>query len=88
MWKYHITSWDLWFHVFRIDTEDNFWTREWLQNDTYTLNKNYAKIFYNIDSALSALQIAKAKWKKEISTTSIKKSEYEELKEKISWSEL
>lgn len=87
MRKYYITEWDLGYHVFRIDPETEI--KEWLQNDTYTPHKEYARTFYHLDSAISNLTIAKAKCLKgkETSTTSIKKSESEEHKEKTSWSE-
>lgn len=63
---------------------------ERLQRDTYTLNKDFARTFYHLDDAISALTIAKSKCSKgkEISTTSIRKSDSEERREKTSWSEL
>ena len=83
MREYKITKWELGYHVFREDD----WVREYLQKDTYTPNKSHAMTFYHLDSAVSALQIAKFKWEK-ISTTSTEKSECEGPKEKTSWSEL
>lgn len=87
MRKYYITEWNLGYHVFRVDSEDEFGDREYLQNDTYTPHRQHARTFYNLDSAISALIISKCRWKKETSTTSTKKSESEGRKEKTSWSE-
>lgn len=84
MREYKITKSDLWYQVYR----ENWEIRERLQRESYTSNRNFARIFYHLDNAISALQIAKAKWRKEISTTSTKKSGSEEIREKISWSEL
>ncbi len=84
MREYKIIKSDLWYQVYREDWE----IRERLQRESYTSNRNFARVFYHLDNALSALQIAKAKWKKEIPITSTKKSGSEEIREKISWSEL
>lgn len=84
MREYKITKCDLWYQVYRED----WGIRERLQKDSYSSNRSFARIFYHLDSAISALQIAKAKWKKETSITSIKKSGSEGIREKISWSEL
>ena len=63
---------------------------ERLQKDKYTLNKNHARTFYNLDDAISNLVLARTKCLKEDTTptTSTKKSESEGIKEKRSWSEL
>ena len=63
---------------------------EWLQRDSYTLNRDFARTFYHLDDAISALSVEKVKCSKgkETSTTSTKKSESEGRKEKTSWSEL
>lgn len=84
MREYKITKSDLWYQVYREDWE----IRERLQRGSYTSNRNFARVFYHLDDALSALQIAKAIWRKETPITSTKKSESEEVREKISWSEL
>ena len=63
---------------------------EWLQRDSYTLNRDYARTFYNIEDATNAFIIARTKWDKRnlTGTNFTKKSELEERKEKTSWSEL
>ena len=85
MWEYYITQSDLWYKIFREHKE--YWTREWRQWSTYTLNEWFAKTFYHMSDATSALVTARIQWKK-TPTTSIKKSESEEEGEKKSWSEL
>lgn len=60
MWKFKIIETELWYKVFRID--EKWKIIQWLQNDSYTYNKDYAKIYYNKDQAISALVIAKFKW--------------------------
>ena len=84
MRDYKVTKSDLGFHVCR----ESDGRKEYLQKDGYTVRPDLAMIFYHLDTAVSALQIAKAKWKKEIPITSIKKSESEGHREKTSWSEL
>lgn len=63
MREYKITEWDLGYHVFRRDSED-LDRIEWLQNTTYTTNRNHSKTFYHLDSAISALVNAKIRWEK------------------------
>lgn len=83
-----VKSW-LGYNVYRKQELKNWMIKmERLQRDTYTLNKDFARTFYHLEDALSALTIAKCKEWKETSTTSIRKSESEERKEKTSWSEL
>ena len=78
--EYKITKSDLGFNVFR---EPKWWgIKEWLQKDSYNLNQEYAKIFYSLDDATSALMIARAKWKKETPTIFIKKSGWVDLEER------
>ena len=88
--EYKITKSDLGYHVYRKKEENWMINLERLQRNTYTLNKDFARTFYHLDDAISALQIAKAReWKeKETPITSTKKSESEEVREKTSWSEL
>lgn len=86
--EYKITKAGLWYNVYRVRYYEGIEEKEWLQKTTYTLNRSHARIFYHLDDAISALQIAKAIWKKETPTTSTKKSESEEAREKTSWSEL
>ena len=63
MWEYKITKSDLWFNVYREKEENWIKTKEYLQNDSYTLNKQFAKTFYHLNDATSALVIARNKWK-------------------------
>lgn len=62
MREYFITKSDLWYHVFRKKTENDLETVEWLQKDTYTLNRKFARVFYHLDDAKGALVIARMKW--------------------------
>lgn len=82
MRNYKITKCDLWYKVFR-EREDNI---ERLQLDTYTLNRNFARIFYHIQDAESALTIAKFRWRKETSEEKPESIPVREA-EKRSWSE-
>ena len=86
--EYKITKSGLWYNVYRVRNNEGIEEKQRLQKTTYTLNRSHARIFYHLDDAISALQIAKAIWKKGTPTTSIKKSESEEVREKTSWSEL
>jgi hypothetical protein len=63
---------------------------EWLQRNSYTLHRDFARTFYHLDDAVSALSVEKMRClkEKETPTTSTKKSESEGHKEKTSWSEL
>lgn len=85
MWEYHITQSDLWYKIFREHKE--YGTKERRQGGTYTLNKWFAKTYYHMGEATSALVTARIQWRK-TPTISIKKSESEGIKEKKSWSEL
>lgn len=90
-WKryYYITRCDLGYNIYRYKEEENWTVRmEWLMNNWYTMNKNYAKVFYNESDVESAFTIARAKWEKETHTISTRKSESEGIREKKSWSEL
>ena len=86
--EYKITKSNLGYNVYRKKEEGWIISMERLQRDTYTLNRDFARTFYHLDDAISALTIAKAKWEKETSTTPTKKSESEGVREKTSWSEL
>lgn len=86
-WDYQIVKSDLGYNICRINKEDSFKRKEWLQNWTYTFNRDYAKTFFHEDDARSALVVARAKWRK-TPTTSTRKSESVEHREKRSWSEL
>jgi hypothetical protein len=88
MRDYFITKWELWFHVFRKIHGDDSSVREYLQKDTYTLNKSFARVFYHLNDAVSALIIARRKWD-DIKGTSEETSEsiQEKSIEKQSWSE-
>lgn len=86
MWEYKITKWDLGYHVYRTK-EDNWEIKlEWLTGNSYTWNREWAKIFYTLDSAISALVIQKSRWKK-IDTTSKRILKSEDKQEKKSWHE-
>ena len=88
MREYRITKSDLWYQIYRKKEEENWIIRmERLQRDTYTLNRDFARTFYHLNDATSALVIARIQWKK-TPTTSIKKSGLVEGKEKKSWHEL
>lgn len=89
-WEYYITKSELWFKIFREKEEDGVKRKEWLQTDTYTLNRNFARTFYHLNSATSALVIVRIKWRKwkQMPTILTEKSESEKRREKISWSEL
>ena len=60
--EYKIGKTDLWYNVYRRKEEGWLLRVEWLQNWTYTLNRQFAKTFYNINDATSALVIARRKW--------------------------
>ncbi len=86
--EYKITRSDLGYNIYRKKELEDWTVRlEWLQRNSYTLNRDFARTFYNINDATSALVIAKFQWDT-INTTSTKKSESEEQGEKTSWSEL
>ena len=88
--EYKITKSNLGYNVYRRKEEDWFIYLEWLQNTSYTLNRDFARTFYNIEDATSALVIARTKWDKRslTGTNFTKKSGLGEHKEKTSWSEL
>ena len=88
MREYKIANSSLGYKIYRKKEEDGIMRMEWLHKDWYCLNIEDARIFYSINDAMSALVIAKVRWKKETPTTSIKKSESEEKREKKSWDEL
>ena len=85
-WEYKITKCNLWYNVFREKEEEWIVKLERLQRDTYTLNREFAKVFYHLQDAESALTIAKFRWRKE---TSERKPEFTPPRviEKRSWSE-
>lgn len=63
MREYKITKSNLWYNVYRKKEEDWFIYLEWLQKNTYTLNRDYARVFYTIEDAVNNLLIARRKWK-------------------------
>lgn len=65
MREYKITRGNLGYHVYRKKEENWLMRLEWLQRDSYTLNKSFARTFYHLSDAESALIIAKAKWRNE-----------------------
>lgn len=88
MWEYKIAKTSLGFKIYRKKEENGIMTMEWLHKDWYTLNLEEARVFYHMNDAMSALVLARRLWSKETNTTSIKKSESEEQREKTSWDEL
>lgn len=84
MREYKITKGNLGYHVFR----EKDWVKEWLQNNSCTLDRNHAKTFYHLDSAISALTIFRARWNTIELDSLQEKRESEEKLEKTSWSEL
>ena len=67
--EYYITKNGLWYVIYREIVGGEY--KEYLQRGAYTPYKEYARTFYTLDDAKSALIIAKVQWKKEkIYTTS------------------
>ena len=63
-WEYKITKSDLGYNVYRKQELENWMLRlERLQRDTYTLNREFARTFYTIWDAESALIVARRKWR-------------------------
>lgn len=86
---YYITKSDLGYQIYRVKENENWTTNmEWLQRNSYTLNRSFARTFYNLTDASSAFTLARTQWDKRTSTTSTKKSESEDGIEKKSWQEL
>ena len=88
MRDYSITRGSLGYHICRMREENWVEMKEWLQNNSRTRNKGFARTFYHLSDATSALVLVRIRWKKETPTTSIRKSEFEDGKEKRSWHEL
>lgn len=88
MREYNITKSDLGYHICRVKEENWIEMKEWLQNNAWSKNAEFAKTFYHLSDATSALVLARIRWRKETPTTSARKSELEGIKEKKSWSEL
>lgn len=84
--EYKITKSDLWYKIFREKEEDWIKEVERLQNNSYTLNRDHAKLFVNLDNAISNLVIARRKWDT-IGIISNEKEELLDTKEKQLWSE-
>lgn len=89
MREYRIVRCNLWYNIYK-KLEKNGYISLWFlgTDDKWVLNKDYAKVFYHRESAESALILAKVKDRWRTPTTSTKKSESEEKREKKSWSEL
>ena len=85
--EYYIAKSDLWYKICREWEEDWVKKQEWWQGNSYTWNKEFAKTYYHMSEATSALVIARIRWEK-TPITLTKKSGLEEKKEKSSWSEL
>ena len=91
MREYRITKGSLWYHVYRKkELEDWTMRMERLQRDAYTLNKDFARTFYHLDDAVSALTVAKCRWDKDKTglNSSIEKKESTKKSEKTYWGEL
>lgn len=88
--EYKITKSDLWYHVYRTKEEGWIMRLEWLQRNSYTLRRDFARTFYHLDDAISALSIARCRWDKDTidSNSSTEKKESEEKSEKTYWGEL
>ena len=87
MREYFITKSDLWYLVFRKKTENNLETKEWLQNNSYTLNKKFARVFYHLNDATSALVIARRRWDTDTISEEVLESIPPKAVEKQSWSD-
>ena len=85
-WNYYITKCDLWYNVLREKEENWIKKTERLQKDNYTLNQSFARVFYHIQDAESALTIAKFRWRKETSEEKPESIPVRQI-EKRSWSE-
>ena len=84
-WKryYYIIKCDLGYQIYRIKDNENWTTNmERLQRNSYTLNKDHARVFYHLDDATANLALAKTKWDKRINTTFIRKSGIEDGEER------
>lgn len=93
MREYKIANSSLGYKIYRKKEENGIMNMEWLHKDWYCLNIEDAKVFYSINDAMSSLVIERMKCRKEetpqkTSTTSTRKSESEEKREKKSWDEL
>ena len=84
--EYKITRCNLWYNVYRRKEEDWMIYLEWLQRDTYTLNREHARVFYTIDDATNHLIMARRKWDN-LDTISKEIESWWDNKEKQSWSE-
>ena len=87
--QYRIIKSDLWFNIYK-KLEKNGYLSLWFlwPDEKRVLNKDHARTFYHKGDAESALILAKVKDRWRTPTTSTKKSESEEKREKKSWSEL
>lgn len=62
MREYKITKSDLWYNIYKIRKQDWFISMYFLNwANRWTLNKKYAKTFYNRNDALSSLVLIKRK---------------------------
>lgn len=59
--EYKITKSDLGYKVYRQKGDEDNRIVEWLQKETYTYNKEYARTFYTLNDAMSSLVLAKVK---------------------------
>jgi hypothetical protein len=87
--QYRIIKSDLWFNIYK-KLDKNGYISLWFlwPDEKRVLNKDHARTFYHRWDAESALILAKVKDRWRTPTTSTKKSESEEKREKKSWSEL
>ena len=86
--QYRITRCNLGYNIYRKREEDWLLYMERLEKKgVYSMNKNYAKTFYNLNDAESFLVIEKIyEWKQETDTTSEKKPKSDVKRKKQSWS--
>ena len=84
MREYKITKSNLGYNVYR----EKEWRIEWLQKNSYTLNRDFARTFYHLDDAISNLTLAKFQWEKIKLDSLTEKKESEKKSEKTYWGEL
>lgn len=83
MWEYKIVNSDLWYNIYRKRELDHWmFNLEFLWANLKRIkDKDYAKIFYHKEDAMSALVTIKMKW------WNVEPKEETETKEKQCWSE-
>lgn len=79
MREYKITKGNLGYHVYRKKEIWKIIRLEWLQRNSYTIHKQFARTFYHLSDAISALVIERAKCQTD--TTSREKLDTEDITE-------